>query len=283
MPALYSYGVVPNPLDLSGAPAGLDGAPVRLEARGAVAALVSAIDADAYAPEHVSTQSQDVEWLGVRAAAHDRVITWASDRTAIIPLPLFTLYRDAAGVREMLDARQRELADMLARFAGSHEFTVRIFRLDAALTASLARRSPAVADLEARARDATPGQRYLLERKLEQARRVEMERIGDAVAAEAYAKLECVARAGVREPVSPRTGATAQAVLNASFLVADAASDAFRSAVTELLHAHGGTGFRIEFTGPWPPYHYVPSDGTLRIENATSRAEGAREPDGRTR
>jgi len=260
MLALYAYGVVRSPFDVSAAPAGLDDAALQLEAGGRVAALVSPIDADEYAPERVATQSQDVEWLGARAQAHDRVITWASDRAAIVPLPLFTVFRDMAGVREMLETRRDELEGILADLTGSHEYTVRIFRVDAVLVDALAQRSPRIAELETRARDATPGQRYLLERKLEQERRVAIERVGDQVAVEAFARLGRIARRSVREAVAPGAGSTGHAVLNASFLVADRETDAFREAVTELVGAHGAAGFRFEFTGPWPPYHFVPHD-----------------------
>jgi hypothetical protein len=27
--------------------------------------------------------------------------------------------------------------------------------------------------------------------------------------------------------------------------------------VTELVAEYGGRGFRLDFTGPWPPYHFA--------------------------
>jgi hypothetical protein len=47
------------------------------------------------------------------------------------------------------------------------------------------------------------------------------------------------------------------AVLNASFLLAHGHEEAFRGELTALVNEHEPRGFRFEFTGPWPPYHFV--------------------------
>ena len=52
-------------------------------------------------------------------------------------------------------------------------------------------------------------------------------------------------------------GMAGVAVLNASFLLARAKVDEFRRALTRLVEEYESRGFRFEFTGPWPPYHFV--------------------------
>jgi hypothetical protein len=46
-------------------------------------------------------------------------------------------------------------------------------------------------------------------------------------------------------------------VLDAAFLIAPEHLDAFRRELTALIDLHGSRGFRFDFTGPWPPYHFV--------------------------
>jgi hypothetical protein len=46
-------------------------------------------------------------------------------------------------------------------------------------------------------------------------------------------------------------------VLNAAFLVAPTSLEAFQRMLTSLVERHGPHGFRFDFTGPWPPYHFV--------------------------
>jgi hypothetical protein len=69
----------------------------------------------------------------------------------------------------------------------------------------------------------------------------------------------------VREPLpapiagaEPREAASTQpAILNASFLVDDARLDDFRSRLSELITEREPAGFRVDFTGPWPAYHFA--------------------------
>lgn len=270
MTALYAYAIVPASLDPTTAPSGIDDGPVVTLRAGDIAALVTPIDDAAYDPELVAARSQDLTWLGARAAAHDRVITWAADLETVIPLPLFSLFRDSDGVRQMLARRGAELAQTLRDLGDAREYTVRVYRLDAQLRVALAARSPEVAELEARVSNASPGQRYLLERKLDQTRREELERVGRETADEVFAALGGIARATARDPVTSQPAAAGHAVLNAAFLVAVRNVEAFRSTVTQLVERRGPEGFRFEFTGPWAPYHFVrtPGDGPTATPSA---------------
>src|SRR5512145_111425 len=90
----YVYAVVDADAALGAPPAGVEEARVRLETEGELGALVSSLDADAYAPPTVESRTADLDWLGPRAKAHDVVISWASERGAVIPLPMFSLFRD---------------------------------------------------------------------------------------------------------------------------------------------------------------------------------------------
>lgn len=254
----YVYGIVSAAVDDASAPAGLDDAPVRAEREGALAALVSALDARVYAGGEAEARAGDVSWVGPRAVAHDAVLTWASESGGVIPLPMFTMFSDASAVRAMLRERASALRDTLARVAPSQEYTIRLFRLDDVATTTLAAGDPALAALERQAAAASPGQRYLLERKLEKERAVALRRVGAEAASRAFDLLTALAADGVREPIAATPdGAVGTAVLDASFLVRRDVLDRFREGVAELARELEPRGFRLEFTGPWPPYHFV--------------------------
>jgi gas vesicle protein GvpL/GvpF len=249
---------------------GIDAAPVHLvsdptDVRPQPAAvLVSAVDAATYAPEQVESRVGQLEWLAPRAEAHDRVVTAAADAAPVIPLPIFSLFRDEAAIRAMLVERRDELSRLFTRLRGAREYTVRVYRDDAKLNAALSDLSPQIRELEESAERATPGQRYLLQRKLDEARRTELRRVSGEIAQGAYRTLSPLTRASVREPLPPAVaGAEAQssrtqpAILNASFLVDDEKLDEFRRALSELITLRAPAGFRVDFTGPWPAYHFA--------------------------
>jgi hypothetical protein len=275
-PLLYAYAIVSLPEDRELVTnhlhrmAGVDAAPVQLVSDPTdvrpqpTAVLVSEVDAAMYAPEQVESRVGQLEWLAPRAEAHDRVVTAAADAAPVIPLPIFSLFRDEAALRAMLAERRDELSRLFARLRGAREYTVRIYRDDAKLNAALSELSPEIRELEGSAERATPGQRYLLQRKLDEARRIELRRVSGEIAQAAYRTLSPLARASVREPLpAAAAGAEAQsartqpAILNASFLVDDERLDEFRRALSELINLRAHAGFRVDFTGPWPAYHFA--------------------------
>ena len=260
----YVYGItggITGAFDVSRAPAGLEERPVEILVEGEVGALVSALPASRYQGAELEALTADVAWLGSRAVEHDRVLTWASDRVdgAVAPLPMFSLFRDEKSVRTMLRARQDELARVVGRLRGGREYTVRVYRVDPVLRASLAEFSPRIASLEAEAARAAPGQRYLLERKIEGERRGELARAGQEGARRIFAALSAVSLDAVSEPPTATASADAPGTLLAtmSFLVAHDALEALRREVTTCIGELGSRGFHLDFTGPWPAYHFA--------------------------
>lgn len=290
-PLLYAYAIVSLPEQRELVTnhlhrmAGIDTASVTLVmdevlARAQpMAVLVSAVDARTYAPSEVESRVGQLEWLAPRAEAHDRVVTAAADAAPVIPLPIFSLFRDEAAIRGMLASRREELSRLFARLRGAREYTVRVYRDDARLHAALSDLSPQIRALESSATSASPGQRYLLQRKLDEARRTELRRVSSEVAQSMYGALAALARAAVREPLpaaiaNAESTTTQPAVLNASFLVDDARLDDFRRTLSELIELRSPAGFRVDFTGPWPAYHFARESESSAAGPSTAASDG---------
>jgi hypothetical protein len=256
----YVYAVVPSRIAIEAAPAGIDGRAPELVADGDVAALTGRVDAAVYG-SGIDERIADVAWLAPRATAHDAMLTWASDLGAVVPLPLLSLFHSQHAVRAMLAKRRDELRGLLETLARGREYGVRIFRVDDELRRALSSFSASVAALEAEVLSApSPGQAYLLGRKLEAARKDEMHRVAYVVATAAYDEMATHSLAATQDPLPKATAdQTGAAVLNASFLVAHGRLDEFRAVVTAFVRENNGRGFRLEFTGPWPPYHFARS------------------------
>lgn len=256
---VYVYGVAAGAPDLSAAPRGVEDAPVVAVADGALSALCSFVSARDYTGESIELRAGDVDWVGPRATAHDAVLTWASDLVEVVPFTMFTLFSSDAAVRSMLRERGDSLAQAIARVRGAREYALRIFQSGAQLgDGALSESSPRIAELEKLAADATPGQRYLIERKLEKARREERSRSGATVAASVASALAAHSVDVVRSQLPQSQGdASARAVLDASFLVKRERVDELTAALGALVEEYEPRGFRFEFTGPWPAYHFA--------------------------
>jgi hypothetical protein len=265
-PLWYVYGIVPAQATPASPPAslpsGLDDATVSVE-RGEgsnVAALVSVLTGPDYTPDSLEAKSGEVDWLSPRAIAHDRVLTWASDRGAVVPLPMFSMFSGRDAVQEMLRARGAQLSSALARVGAGREYALRVYRVDAELLSVIADLSPRLGEMAASAASASPGQRYLLERKLDAEKKAEMRSVTQRIVDDVVARLAPHARQIVRSPI-PRVTEGAETrgtmVLNAAFLVSPDQLVEFQRTLTALVTERGAQGFRFDFTGPWPPYHFV--------------------------
>ena len=178
-------------------------------------------------------------------------------------LSLGGLVSAGPGARSLLDATPlRELiarAVPFARIADGREFIVRVYVQPGVLKDHLGDHSDELKSLEADAARAAPGQKYLLERKIENLRRDASRDVATKVAGEVHDRLREASMETVREqPVNsgaPRE--QGRAVLNASFLVAPAGVVEFQTALTGMVSKYESSGFKFDFTGPWPPYHFV--------------------------
>ncbi len=255
----YVYGVVGSSVETATAPRGMDGGGVSLIANGEVAALATSVGADDYAPEKVEALTADVDWVSQRAMAHDRVLTWASDAAPVIPFPMWTLFRDARAVKAMLSKRMSELRGTFERIRDGREFIVRVYVQPGVLKGHLTEQDPELIALEAQAANASPGQQYLLQRKMENLRRDAGRDVTARAAGEIHDALRGAAMETVREqPVN--SGAEREqgrAILNAAFLVAPNKVVDFQRQLTEIVTKYEPSGFKFDFTGPWPPYHFV--------------------------
>src|SRR2546423_1927326 len=255
----YVYGVVRSSIDTATAPKGIDGGPVNLIPSGDFSALATSVGADDYSPARVESLTADVDWVSERAMAHDRVLTWASDNGAVVPFPMWTLFRDGKAVKAMLSKRANELQRTFDRIGDGKEFIVRVYVQAAVLKGRLAEHSAEITALEAEAAKASPGQKYLLERKIDNLRRDAGRDVATKASGEIYESLRAESMETAREqPVNSGTAREqGRAVLNASFLVAPTRIVEFQRVLTAIVNKYEPSGFKFDFTGPWPPYHFV--------------------------
>ncbi len=256
----YLYGIIPATAALDAFPDGIDDVRVAVEREGDVGAVFSVLSAADYSPARIEEQSGAIEWVSPRAMAHDRVLTWASDHTAVVPFPMFSaMFGSLSTVRSMLRERGPELTRTLERVREGREYALRVYRVDAELRAALADLSPEFRAMADDAAKASPGQRYLLERKLDEHARGALKTIAQRIAAEIRGALTSHALSAVASPI-PRTvagDAPGTMILNDAYLVAPATLPALQHTLTVLVGQYQPRGFRFDFTGPWPPYHFA--------------------------
>jgi hypothetical protein len=274
---VYVYGIVGEGFEAARAPGGVDDAPVRVTSGSRIGAVISALPRSAYGADAIEKNSAEVSWLSPRAMAHDRVLTWAHGHAGVVPLPMFSMWESEQTLARWLDERSDELRALVERVSGADEFGLRVHRRDAAMMESIDDLDDDMARLKKEAQAASPGQRYLLERKLAERGKDAIRAASRSIARDAYEQLRARSRDAVSLPLTPDVdvgGGRAMEgtlVLNAAFLVERAHNEVFRSTVAAIMREHERRGLAFDFTGPWPPYNFV---GDARGEprgNATVR------------
>jgi len=234
MSEVHVYGVVPASARLD-----LAGEGVRLVVHREVAALV-----------------RDLEPGELRAVRvlrdHWRVLEEAQSSTTVLPVRFGTVMTDdGAVVEQFLEPSHDELAAQLAAMAGKVQLTVKGFYEEEALMADVVARSPAVARLRERVNGLPEAAAYYKRIELGQLVAAEVERTRERDAQDILGRLEPLALDARLEPAS-----TADAAVNAAFLVDERRVDQFSDAVARLGRELAGR-IRLRYVGPLPPYSFT--------------------------
>jgi gas vesicle protein GvpL/GvpF len=99
-----------------------------------------------------------------------------------------------------------------------------------------------------------------LRRRQERQLREEADRLAGGLAEDVHARLQDWATdAVVNPPQNPElSGHEGDMLLNAAYLVEAEKVERLHELVAELRERHRELGARLELTGPWPPYNFVP-------------------------
>jgi len=245
-------------LDASSFPAAIeDKAKLEWVTANDLAALSSAVPLAAYGEEALAENLSDATWTAVRAMRHETVVEYVAKRTSVAPLRFGTIYLKRSGIEHMLKEKGRELARIIERLRGREEWGVNIYSDRATLMASITSVSPRLRELAQQAEAASPGQSYLMQKKIESLR------VDEARSAlnEIVERIEQTLREQADDAKRLRilkVEATEHGELKGkfAFLVNRSGFEEFRAAAERLAEENAGAGVRLELTGPWPPYNF---------------------------
>ena len=236
----------------------------RLETVGAaeITAVVSSVPLADYGEGALEERLADPAWMAARVMRHERVVEHLASRASVVPLRFGTVYLSPGRVHEMLDQKWNELYATLGRLRGREEWGVNLYADRARLREAVVNLSPRLRALAEQAAGASPGQGYLLRKKIEAARadeaRAETRRVAREVEETLTAEAEGSARLRVHRDESGEHGDVAAKL---AFLVARERFQNFRAAAERLAEEYDPAGFRLELTGPWPAYNFAASEG----------------------
>jgi ElaB/YqjD/DUF883 family membrane-anchored ribosome-binding protein len=228
-----------------------------------LAALCSPVPLDSYGEEALAERLSDAAWTAVRAMRHETVVEYVAKRVSLVPLRFGTIYLERARIERMLTEKGRELAQVLERLRGREEWGVNVYADRATLMASITSVSPRLREMVQQAESASPGQAYLMQKKIEAMRvdeiRVALNEIIDEVEKQLSEQADDAARLRILKVEATEHG---ELKGKFAFLVKRSEFEEFRDAAERLAEEHLAAGVRLELTGPWPAYNFTVFDRT---------------------
>jgi hypothetical protein len=250
-------------LDTNSFPAAIeDSAKLEWVTANDLAALASAVPLAAYGEDALAEHLSDATWTAVRAMRHETVVEYVARRASVVPLRFGTIYLERSSIERMLQEKERELAQIIERLRGHEEWGVNVYSDRAVLLARITEVSPRLRELARQAEAASPGQSYLMQKKIEALRvdevRTALNEIVDRIEKTLSEQAEDVKRLRIL-----KVEATEHGELKAkfAFLVKRAQFEEFRAAAERLADENVAAGIRLELTGPWPAYNFSTETG----------------------
>lgn len=223
-----------------------------------LAALTSTVPLDTYKEDALAEHLTDATWTAVRAMRHETVMEYVAKRVSVVPLRFGTIYLERAGIERMLSEKGRELARILEHLHGHEEWGVNVYADRAKLMAGITSVSPRLRELAQQAEAASPGQSYLMQKKIEALRvdeaRVGLNRIIDEIEKALGEQADDAKRLRILKVEATEHG---ELKGKFAFLVKRAEFEEFRAAAERLAEEHLAAGIRLELTGPWPAYNFT--------------------------
>lgn len=177
----------------------------------------------------------DLEEVSRVALAHEAIVASFASRSTVLPMKLFTIFRNDARAVEHVRAQRTRIAAIVKRVAHHEEWGVRVVR------------DPTAAAPRTSGSHRLSGAAYLM------SKRTAHEEQGEAL----YRRLAACAGRAKRRSAGPRRLAGAAPVLDAAFLVPRARSARFQAEASREAHRLAPRGYRLTCTGPWPPYSFM--------------------------
>jgi hypothetical protein len=232
---------------------------VELLCEGPIAALISRVSLEQFAPERLAGQTaEDIQWLGKIAARHNDIICQAARTSAVLPLRLGTLFRSRESLQAMLVRCQPVVAKQLEQLGNRQEWGIKLYLERRHLESASGHADPPPPHFVAPPQTGTG---YLAAKRAERDSRRElragMQQTVQNVERCLAGKAEHYCR--VANLPSGLTGREEDMVFNAAFLLGSATQGSWLETVEQVAQDIQSKGLALEVSGPWPPYHFCPT------------------------
>jgi len=217
-------------------------------------AVYTQVPASDFSQEVIDSHAADMEWLGAIGWRHQTVVDRIASRSAVVPLRAFTMFHSRASLEGFLRERSLPVRKLLARLAGKEEWSVRIDFIAEKWSEALVERAEILRNLGSEVAAASGGRKYLLEKKLADAKKDAARDAEEEVVAEIEAALASSLDVPTIVGSRQKQGGSSPQI---DLLVPKASEEALLRIVETIAHKYSPEGISLALSGPWPPYSFA--------------------------
>lgn len=225
---------------------------------GAIVAICKKARLDEFCGPRAEERLGDLAWVGPRARCHTEAILTVMRQSPVFPARFGTLFSSLERLEKLIELNHERILRFFDRVEAREEWAVKGWIDKMKAQAMLLSRAGAAQELQPAAQ---PGVRYLDRQRQRLAAQKEINIWAKAICHDFAGELaghssdfrdRAIQSGGNRDDLGDMMS-------NWAFLVPRAEQTRFQETIEEANAVHGPQGVCFEYSGPWPPYSFVPS------------------------
>jgi len=243
---------------------GMDGNKVWTLPYQGLEAVISEVCLEKFDSKEIQKKAQeDLKWIKEKAQLHEKVVEQAMKKAdkivSIIPMKFGTIFRTKKRLAQALKKYYSKFKQCLENLAGKQEWSVKTYLNRRAFEKEIKKDNPMVQEKEKEIALMPEGMAYFMQKQIDEIVSKEADKALENYTQSFFEKLKKYADAGTKGKILEKelTEKFLPMILNAIFLVAEEKLKDFIKEINRLNKEFKDKGFIFEYSGPWPPYHFV--------------------------
>lgn len=265
MKGFYLYCVRKKTNSEFSAPA-IDGGKIWFLSYQDLEAVASEVSLEKFGAEEIQKKAQeDLNWIKEKAQAHEIVIEKAMAKEnrkviPVIPMKFGTIFKTQEKLEQTLRKYYSQFKEKLENLIGKQEWAVKVYLNHKTFKEEIKKISPVVQEKEKEIAQLPEGMAYFMQKQIDEAVAKEVDNTLQNYIENFFGTLERCTIAGTKGKILEKelTGKSLPMILNAIFLVSEQRLEDFIQQVKRLNQEYRPRGFNFEYSGPWPPYNFIP-------------------------
>jgi hypothetical protein len=228
-------------------------------------AVVSDVSWEEFNSEEVQRKArEDLSWIKEKCIAHERVIEKAMQRNdrllSVIPMRFGTIFKGKARLEENLEKDYPKIKKVLERIRHKQEWGVKVYLKDKKRFEQMIKeKNEAIKQKEKEIASLPEGIAFFMEEEIGEIIAQETKKELNSTVNGLFEKFAKKSAASVKNRILEKelTGKDEPMVLNAAYLVSKEKIDSFKREIEKVKKQMNGTGFYLEYSGPWPAFNFT--------------------------